>query len=394
MGSFYFIERTKIMTETLKKKKNNLLYTKEQIKQAEQGSIVELAEKAGIALNQTGHDELKGIDHDSLVITPSKNAWFWNSRQVGGVGALSFAENYVLAEQNLNKGQKFKQAMKLINDNKVSTAEFKEQPKEPFKFNKQEISSEFKQAYAYLTKTRGINGKLVNQLHNQDLIEQDQNGDALFIWQNPENHKEVLGVTKQGTKINHKKYGKRGTFKNIEKNSTTNRGFCFDSLDIVNGKGVPENLRFFESSIDAMSFYNLNPKKLTNTRFVSMEGLKKNTVAQYLTQTEKQLNQTGHTLKSIAFGVDNDDAGNKFMDELAKYNDFVNAKGQKIKLESRQPSKKFGKDWNDVLKVFRQKQEQQRELDQTDISPKQRKFSNRELAKRAAIARKQTVRRQ
>ncbi|ERJ43508.1 hypothetical protein N581_09295 [Lactobacillus jensenii MD IIE-70(2)] len=82
-------------------------YTDEQVKQAEKGDILEFADKVGVELAHTGHNEYKGVEHDSLVVTPSRNAWFWNSRNVGGVGALSFAKEYLLSEENLDKKKSF-----------------------------------------------------------------------------------------------------------------------------------------------------------------------------------------------------------------------------------------------------------------------------------------------
>ncbi|RMC38106.1 hypothetical protein F5ESL0236_07690 [Lactobacillus sp. ESL0236] len=67
-----------------------------------QADIIELCNILGIELRNEGRT-FRGIDHDSLVITPTKNAWYQNSRQIGGVGGWSFIKNYVLAEQNLDK---------------------------------------------------------------------------------------------------------------------------------------------------------------------------------------------------------------------------------------------------------------------------------------------------
>ncbi|MDT9612279.1 toprim domain-containing protein [Lactobacillus gasseri] len=108
-------------------------------------------------------------------------------------------------------------------------------------------------------------------------------------------------------------------------------------------------MRFFESSIDALSYYNLNPNKLTNTRFVSMDGLKKEVVASYINLTAKQLAKSGSRLKSIALGVDNDDAGNKFVEKMQKFQ-ARDIDGNVLQILSAQPNTKYGKDWNDVLK--------------------------------------------
>ena len=46
-------------------------YTDKQVKKAEKGDILEFADKAGVELVHTGHNEYKGVEHDSLVVTPS-----------------------------------------------------------------------------------------------------------------------------------------------------------------------------------------------------------------------------------------------------------------------------------------------------------------------------------
>lgn len=366
--AFYFALRRKNMTH----------YSKEQIEAADKGSILELADKVGIGLRKTGANEYKGVEHDSLVITPSKNAWYWNSEGKGGKGALSFAKEYALRDQNLDKKDRFLKAMEMVVKSNINEEELKEVKREPFKLDKKQFSKSFDKAESYLTNVRGLSPFLVEKLHQQGVIEQDKFGNALFMWRDPTT-KEVKGITKQGTTINHKKYGKRGTLKNIEKNSEYGYGFSFDSLDIAQGKGAPENIRFFESSIDAMSYYNLNPKKLSNTRFVSMDGLKKEVVVNYLNATADELAKSGKALKSIAFGVDNDEAGTRFMKEMGQYS-AKNNRGEVIKLKSAQPSKKYGKDWNDVLKNVRKM------IKEKDIKVDQKKQNKARYIKRQKMA--------
>lgn len=50
-----------------------------------------------------------------------------------------------------------------------------------------------------------------------------------------------------------------------------------------------------------------------------MDGLKKEVVASYINLTAKQLAKSGSRLKSIALGVDNDDAGNKFVEKCRNF---------------------------------------------------------------------------
>ena len=100
------------------KHSKGLRYTQEEIDKAEKASIIELADKIGVELIQTSHDQLKGVEHDSLVIIPSKNSWYWNSRSIGGKGGLSFIQDYVFADSTEERGKKFVKAMQLLQKRK------------------------------------------------------------------------------------------------------------------------------------------------------------------------------------------------------------------------------------------------------------------------------------
>lgn len=86
-----------------------------------------------------------------------------------------------------------------------------------------------------------------------------------------------------------------------------------------------------------------------------MDGLKKEVVASYINLTAKQLAKSGSRLKSIALGVDNDDAGDKFVEKMQKFQ-ARDIDGNVLQILSAQPNTKYGKDWNDVLKHVRQVQ--------------------------------------
>lgn len=321
-------------------------YTKEQIKAANEVSLLDFAFDQGVQLKRVGLDSYKGVDHDSLVITPSKNKFFWNSRQVGGTGALDFAEKYLLEDESDDK-QIFKKAMEMVINSSASAFVPKNVERKAFKFDDKQVSQDFRQAYAYLTKTRKIDPEIVKKLHNEHLIEQNQYGDALFLMRDP-NTQEIKGATIQGTKINHEKYGKRGTLKKIEADTTPNYGFNFTI-------GKPENLYFFEATIDAISYYNLHPN-LKNAQFISMEGLKKKTFANFFNLAEEKLKAEGKGVQSVTFGVDNDEAGTNFMKTFISkenprhYAELKNNLDEDILLRRSSPKKEFGKDWNDVLK--------------------------------------------
>lgn len=356
-----------------------LTFTTEQIKAANSASIVEYARSAGIDLRQTGSDEFKGVEHDSLVVTPSKNSFYWNSRQVHGKGALSFSTLYELSGSKLNEKEKFLKAMDKVLTSGVGDGKVYQVKKEPFKFDRNQINSENKinRVWGYLHNQRGISSQTIDQLHKDKVLAQDKFGNALFLWLDPKDKRQVKGISKQGTKIDYQKFGRRGTLKMIEKNSTKGYGFSFDSPDMK--EKTPENIRFFESPIDAISFFDLSKVKVNggmkNTRFVSMDGLKKEVFNSYITQTVEQLQKEGRNLKSVALGVDNDEAGKRFVKD-------IQSKFPKVKYCK--PSEKLGKDWNDTLKAFRKMQQGKQKSKRTIIT-----LPGQELEKRSAYLRRE-----
>ena len=303
-------------------------FTKEEIKSANYGDILTYAKFAGIALKNDSRDTLKCVEHDSMIITPSKNMWFWNSRSEHGQGALSFAIKY--------QGLSFVDAMKAVLNSGACTVEhklYKPKPRKPFVFNQDHVNKTCDRAYKYLHDVRGITKETFDYLYNIGAIREDKLGNIMFIWRGVDD-KEIKGVSKQGTTTDKNKYGKHGAIKQIAKNSDYGYGFWFDT---PNSERI-DNVRFFESPIDAISFYELSRiKGMKNTRFISMDGLKKEVILNMLNLTVKQYG----AIKTVGLGVDNDQAGKTFVKKMQ--NCFANV------LDCT-PSTKFGKDWNDSLK--------------------------------------------
>lgn len=88
-------------------------------------NIIDYARASGIDLKQDSATTFRGVDHDSLVITPSKNAWFWNSRDTGGKGCLSFVTKYQLDGDNISDKVKFGKAIELISKTKLLPKEYR-----------------------------------------------------------------------------------------------------------------------------------------------------------------------------------------------------------------------------------------------------------------------------
>lgn len=353
-----------------------------EVEHANQVSIIDFAEAAGISLNQISSDCFKGVEHDSLVITPSRNAWFWNSHEKGGYGALSFAKDYVLRNEPLSDRAKFVRALKMVSKYELPSSSIKSfsnatENVSKFSFTDLNLTQKFQQTNDYLTKIRKINPALVTELHKHGLIGQDKKANAVFIRRNPINN-QIIGGSIQGTVIDFNTYQKHGSFKGVAKNSRPNSAWVYD---LCQSGQVPHNIMIFEAPIDAMSYCTyqaLLGKSIRDTRYVAMDGLKEKTALNYIAITQKQLAAKNDKLTSVSLAVDNDTAGNSFIQKMINdqniafheqkniecsdsLTDFAKdlylseiTEKNKILIKTpvytgAQPSVQLGKDWNDVL---------------------------------------------
>ena len=272
----------------------------EDFKRAKAASIVDVVQRNGFNLNQESLTSWRGVEHDSLVVDVRKNMFYWNSRQQHG-DPIDFMMSVIGMES-------MQDAVKLLNDPSLSRAEVVQRKTEPFQYNTRN-SKDFTRAYAYLTIARGLNPQLVSKLHQKGFLQQNQNGDVVFVWAKSGRR---VGVATQGTTIDYDENGRRGTTKRIMKNSEADFGFNFSI-------GKPDNLLIFEAPIDALSYLSTHPET-NNTMFLSMDGLKPTTVTKGI---HYMYELTGNVPSSIGFGVDNDPAGHTFFDRMMKNHQFV-----------------------------------------------------------------------
>ncbi|MEG0553293.1 MAG: DUF3991 and TOPRIM domain-containing protein, partial [Carnobacterium sp.] len=156
---------------------------------------------------------------------------------------------------------------------------------------------DFSKARDYLVNERKADPKIVDVLHKNGLLAQDKYNNVVF---KAVEDGEVVGASEQGT-VRNENY-KRGSWKHIQENSKKGTGFHFTV-------GQPENIKFFESGTDALSYASIHKADIQNTRFVSMDGLKPDTV---LNHTERAVAELGKVPNSVSLCVDNDPAGTNF----------------------------------------------------------------------------------
>lgn len=154
-------------------------YTDEQIRRVRQTDMLDfLGRYEGLTFRRTGK-VYTCVQHDSLIVQADRQRWFWNSRtsetnkEAQGLNVLDYLEKF--------KGYSWQEAMafmlgegKDVARSNVDTAALskKEEKKE---FEKPEKDTgQYKQVFAYLTKTRCIDPSVVSYCVKHDLIYQEK----------------------------------------------------------------------------------------------------------------------------------------------------------------------------------------------------------------------------
>lgn len=267
-------------------------------------------------IKKVSHHYYRHEFHDSLVIDTQKNYFHWNSQNVSG-GVIQ----YLMAMKGMSKAK----AMSFIHDTQREssyvTYQPKREPPQPFHY-KQEDERPVP-SFPYLEK-RGISPHLIQTLYNQDLIAYNRHDQVVFKWYDKA---QFVGCSLQGTTPLpphlQKKYA-RTFYKQIHKNSPGDWGF---NLTV----GRPKKLLVFESPLDLISYINYDKERVMDSKCVSLEGLKKNTLLNFITKESKL-----HKLETICLCVDNDSSGLAFVNQFKQYKNFL----------TDLPTKK---DWNEQL---------------------------------------------
>ena len=296
----------------------------EQIAFAKTVSILDIALKNGIDLKKDSAKQYRIADNHSVVITVPKNLFIENNGHFGG-GPIDFVQKIVGIKD-------FKEAVRHITDNDYDATEFEPEEKVDYKYDK-ENERPFVRAKKYLIEERCIDEEIVNVLHNKGFLRQDKRNNLVLIWNN---QGEICGNSEKGTI-------KDSTWRKIEPGSDNFVGF-----NVRNGE--PKRLKFFESGVDLMSYMTLNKSDLQDTWFVSMEGLKPETVYYYLEESQR-VAPSG--VEEISFCVDNDNSGKEFLERFKKFT-YNQKEKQPIEFQAEFPQAPVGQetqkwDWNNEL---------------------------------------------
>lgn len=378
-GDFMSEEQTKQLSSRGKSRR-------ERVEFARSRDILDVANELNMDLVRSGRD-YRWKDHDSFVITPSKNLWKWYSRNQGG-DVISLVE--VMKEVGFN------QAIDYLNDGRFKEFTTVEQVREEFSYYLKPYEQPFNAARSYLKDKRGLSDETIDFFLDQDVLAQanakvNDSIEPVVVFKSFDFSGEIVGATLQGIEENWDKWPERGYAKNIVRNSDGITGMHVDV-------GQPNRLIFAESAIDLMSYYELHKDNLQDVRLISMDGLKESVIGRHLSQlllevsgrpigkTHEQLAESlqtaidhdffsdGKNADLITLAVDNDEGGRNFIQSLQEKGAAVTPD-----LPTLEPGKEKT-DWNDLLqreKTVQQsalKEEKETKPDNSRLAQAERKL--------------------
>lgn len=293
---------------------------KQLLEKAKKISIVSVMDEQGMGYIDM-RNFAQGIEHDSLMIDKRKNRFYWNSQVEDGKVVSGDVIDFVSLFFN-------KSHMESLNfltqegHEKLTETSIDMKPKEPFSYYFKHDQS-FEDVRNYLVNERGLSGILVDALHDKKFIHQDKYKQAIFAWSDTG---KAVGASVIGTEYNPMRYKKYGRFKGIALNSEGNYGFNVTL-------GTPARLYVFESPIDMLSYWTMNPT-LNNCMLAEMEGLKEQSIYKFIEQMYLSKGALPH--EGIYLGVDNDFAGQRFFDNLSKLS-YVDPTGKEFSFQKMIP---------------------------------------------------------
>lgn len=276
---------------------SNKYYSKEQIKKANDITVLDIAYRLGYDIAKHTGNEYEVKSQGGVYINVEKNLFSKPSEAgFGGFGAIQFvmsmenktfkeAVQYIISEEAELTHSKFNyQKEQMVNksyNNKVSNEKENKQLILPKK------AENNKRVLAYLNKTRGIDLDIIQNVIDKDVLYQDDKGNCIFVG------KDTGGEAKYA----HRK--PTNTYKN------------FIAMDV---KGTDKTVPFFigddkneyvvvcESCVDALSFINI--KKLEGKDYTKFNTISINGVGNYKA-IDTYLENYPNT-KGICFAFDDD----------------------------------------------------------------------------------------
>jgi len=264
---------------------SNKRYTKEQYEQAKQINLVDFLSSQGFSFTQQGK-YFKCKEHDSLIVLTT-GGWFWNSKGIQGYNTVGF-----LVKAN---GLSPYEAITSLCDSSTEIEVIPKKAKTNKPFFIPEEAKNYKRVFAYLNKTRCIDGAIISLLMREHKIyETADYHNCAFI--GFDENKIPRNILLRGT-------GKK-EFKGDVPSSDKSYGFHIS--------GESDIVFVFESPIDAMSQATISKKagyEYTAHHRLSLGCTWDGALERFL---------ANYDINIIIFCLDNDKAGHSACEEYMK----------------------------------------------------------------------------
>lgn len=341
-------------------------------------NILDVAQQLGMSFKRVGHGSYAWEEHDSFIISTSKNIYSWFSKDKHG-DVIDLVRT--VKEYQTGQPVSFKEAKRYLETGEFEQANIIEQPRPTFSYYLgQYETQDMTKARDYLRQERGLSDETIDHFIDQGLLAQatKKTGsvyEPVIVFKTLNKAGEVTGASLQGI-VENRELHDRGRLKQLMRASD---GLSGMTLDI----GQPKRLVFAESPIDLMSYYQLHKDRLADVRLVAMDGLKEGTISRHFAElwaeregttymvdrrdTPKLLEKTAKVTtilrdeankNLITLAIDNDEAGRRFVAKLQDkgipvvpafpplkegqekmdWNDYLKQKGQKIMTETTKKS--------------------------------------------------------
>lgn len=322
-------------------------YTEEEKRQVRQTDMLDfLGRFEGWSFKRTGN-VYTCVQHDSFIVQADRQRWWWYSRnsdtgkEAQGLNVLDYLEKI--------RGMSWQDAMAFMLGKEGRTVErtdpvkilSEEKEKQPFKLPERD-TGQFKQVFAYLTKTRCIDASIVSYCMHNDLIYQEQKyKNCVFVGYDEQGTAKFAEskVTNQFAKqfnINIESSDKQYSFNISNQTADTDRSTVF----------------VFEAPVDLLSHATM--MLMSERKRANAENRPAN---EQIWLNQNRLSLSGRTTwvlekylerypdtKNIVLCLDNDYWGQKSVAEMQEH--FSGNYNVKVH------HAKYGKDYNECLQYF------------------------------------------
>ena len=116
-------------------------------------------------------------EHDSLIIQGDRQRWYWNSQKLKGLNCI----DWLMKIDGMGVQEAFETIIDLSGNIKTEFVKAPEIKNEPKEFHLPPKSETYRNAAAYLTKTRMIDPHIVSYCIKNSYIYQDQYKNVVFV---------------------------------------------------------------------------------------------------------------------------------------------------------------------------------------------------------------------